>query len=90
MSLTGFSAPLWFLLLLPVLALAAGYLLVQRQRRRHTMRFTNLALLEKVAPRRPGWPRHVPTVLLVAGLVGLTVALAGPTAEQRCPATGQR
>ncbi len=85
MSLTGFSAPLWFLLLLPVLALAAGYLLVQRQRRRHTMRFTNLALLEKVAPRRPGWPRHVPTVLLVAGLVGLTVALAGPTAEQKVP-----
>lgn len=85
MSLTGFSAPLWFLLLLPVLALAAGYLLVQRQRRRHTMRFTNLALLEKVAPRRPGWPRHVPTVLLVAGLIGLTVALAGPTAEQKVP-----
>ncbi len=85
MSLTGFTAPLWFLLLLPVVALAAGYLLVQRQRRRHTMRFTNLALLEKVAPRRPGWPRHVPTVLLVAGLVGLTVALAGPTAEQKVP-----
>jgi len=85
MSLSGFTAPGWLLLLLGVVLLLAGYVVVQRRRQRHTMRFTNLAFLERVAPRRPGWPRHVPTALLLIGLVGLTVALAGPTAEQKVP-----
>jgi Ca-activated chloride channel family protein len=85
MSLSGFASPLWFLLLLAVAALLAGYLLVQRRRRRNTLRFTNLALLERVAPRRQGWPRHVPTALLLVALVGLTVALAGPTDDVKVP-----
>ncbi len=85
MSLSEFSSPLWFLLLLAVVLLLAGYMLVQRRRHRHTMRFTNLALLERVAPQRPGWPRHVPTALLLVGLVGLTVALAGPTGDVKVP-----
>lgn len=81
MSLSGFSSPLWFVLLLAVVALLVGYLLVQRRRHHHMLRFANFALLESVAPRRPGWPRHVPTVLLLVALIGLTVALAGPTGE---------
>ena len=85
MSLSGFASPLWFLVLLAVAALLAGYLLVQRRRRRNTLRFTNLALLEKVAPRRQGWSQHVPTALLLVGLVGLTVALAGPTDDVKVP-----
>ncbi|WP_017974905.1 VWA domain-containing protein [Actinopolyspora halophila] len=85
MSLTGFKAPWWFLLLAVVLVLVAGYLWVQRRRRRSTMRFSNLALLERVAPRKQGWPRHVPMALLGVTLVLLTVGLAGPTSEQRIP-----
>lgn len=85
MSLSGFSAPWWLLALVVVIALLAGYVLGQRRRHRNTLRFANLALLERVAPRRPGWPRHLPTALLLLGLVGLTVALAGPTAEVQVP-----
>jgi Ca-activated chloride channel family protein len=84
-SLSGFAAPWWFLLLLAVAALAAGYVLVQRSRRRRTMRFANLELLDKVAPKRQGWIRHVPAALMIVSLIVLTVSLAGPTAEQKVP-----
>ncbi|MDS0137007.1 MULTISPECIES: VWA domain-containing protein [unclassified Amycolatopsis] len=85
MSLTGFAAPWWFLLLIAVAAVAVGYVLAQRARRKRTMRFANLDLLEKVAPKSQGWVRHVPAVLIVLSLLLLTVALAGPTAEQKVP-----
>ncbi|MGH2602268.1 MAG: VWA domain-containing protein [Pseudonocardiaceae bacterium] len=85
MSLAGFTAPFWFLLLLVVAALAVGYLWMLRRQRRHLLRFANLAMLERVAPDRPGWRRHVPVTLLLVALVLLTVALAGPTAEQKVP-----
>jgi Ca-activated chloride channel family protein len=85
MSLTGFATPWWFLLLLAVAAVAGGYVLAQRVRRRRTMRFSNLELLDKLAPRSQGWIRHVPAALLLVSLLLLTVALAGPTAEQKVP-----
>jgi len=84
-SISGFTSPLWFLLLIAIAVLLLAYLLVQRMRRRHAMRFTNLALLERVAPTRQGWSRHVPTALFLVALAGLTVALAGPTSEQKIP-----
>ncbi|MEU4247289.1 VWA domain-containing protein [Amycolatopsis sp. NPDC026612] len=85
MSLTGFASPWWFLLLIAVAAVAVGYVLAQRARRKRTMRFANLELLEKVAPKSQGWVRHLPAVLIVLSLLLLTVALAGPTAEQKVP-----
>lgn len=85
MSLTGFASPWWFLLLPAVAAVAVGYVLSQRARRKRTMRFANLELLEKVAPKTQGWFRHVPAVLVVLSLLLLAVALAGPTAEQKVP-----
>jgi Ca-activated chloride channel family protein len=84
-SLSGFASPWWLLLIVVVAALAIGYYVAQRLRRRRTMKFTNLELLERVAPRRQGWWRHVPAVLLLVGLLVLAVSLAGPTAEQRVP-----
>ena len=60
LSLTGFTAAWWFLLLLVVAALAAGYVLIQRTRKRRTLRFANLDLLERVAPKKQGWWRHAP------------------------------
>ncbi|GHE82819.1 membrane protein [Amycolatopsis deserti] len=85
MSLSGFSAPWWFLLLFVVAAVAVGYVLAQRARRRRTMRFSNLELLDRIAPRSQGWPRHVPAALIIVSLLLLTVGLAGPTAEQKVP-----
>lgn len=85
MSLAGFSSPWWFLLLIAVAAVAGAYVLSQRQRRRRVLRFANLELLEKVAPKAQGWIRHVPAVLIVLSLLFLTVSLAGPTAEQKVP-----
>ncbi|NLG54361.1 MAG: VWA domain-containing protein [Rhodococcus sp.] len=85
MSLSQFSNPVWLAFLLVVVALIVGYLIVQRRRQRNTLRFTNFALLEKVAPDRPGLIRHVPVLLLVLSLVFFTVALAGPTRDERVP-----
>ncbi|WP_329793087.1 VWA domain-containing protein [Lentzea sp. DG1S-22] len=85
MSFSNFVTPWWFLLLVAVGLLAAGYVVVQRMRRKRVLRFTNLELLEKVAPKRERWSRHVPAAFLLAALALLTVALAGPTSEQRVP-----
>lgn len=85
LAFSGFATPLWFLLLIGVAFVIAGYLVVQRRRHQRVMRFTNLELLEKVVPKQPTWIRHVPAVVLVIALLLLTVALAGPTKEQRVP-----
>lgn len=85
MSVGDFTAPIWFLLFAVVAALVVGYAWSQRRRRRHTLRFANLAMLERVAPHRPGWPRHIPAALLLVALMMFTVALAGPTAEAKVP-----
>jgi Ca-activated chloride channel family protein len=85
MSLTEFASPGWFLLLVLVAGLTAGYLWMQQRRRRQVLRFANLDMLERIAPQRQGWQRHVPLTLLLVALVLLTVALAGPTAEQKVP-----
>ncbi len=80
-----FSTPWWLLLLVVVAALAVGYLVALRRRRRDTIRFTNLDLLDRIAPKRPGWYRHLPAVALITSLAVLTIALAGPQAEARVP-----
>jgi Ca-activated chloride channel family protein len=85
LSLGRFADAWWFLLLIAVAGLAAGYVIAQRRRRKRTMRFTNLALLEKVAPKRSRRSRHLPIAFLLASLVLFTIALAGPTAEARVP-----
>jgi Ca-activated chloride channel family protein len=84
-SFSNFVAPWWFLLLVAVALLTAGYVVSQRVRRKRVLRFTNLELLERVAPKRERWSRHVPAAFLLAALALLTVALAGPTSEQRVP-----
>ena len=85
MSLSQFASPWWFILLAVVAALAIGYVLAQRRKQKHTLRFSNMELLEKVAPNRPGRLRHIPIALLLVGLMLFTVALSGPTKEKRIP-----
>ncbi|NHC45003.1 VWA domain-containing protein [Motilibacter aurantiacus] len=81
----SFLAPERLLLLLGVAALAAAYVAMQRRRTEYAVRFTNLDLLDRVAPRRPGWRRHVPAAAFVLMLVLLVVGFARPEADVRVP-----
>lgn len=76
----------WRLLLLvgPV-ALLVAYLVAQRARRRTVVRFTTVDMLASVAPRRPGWQRHVSAGALLAAVVLLVVAFAQPAHVIRTP-----
>jgi Ca-activated chloride channel family protein len=81
----SFLAPTWLWLLVPVAALAALYVVLQLRRRRYAVRFTNVALLDKVAPRRPGWRRHVPAGFFVAAMILLVLGAARPATEVQVP-----
>jgi Ca-activated chloride channel family protein len=74
---------LW--LLAAVAALAVAYVLLQRRRSRYAVRFTNLKLLDRVAPSRPQWRRHVPAGLFLAMLALLVVGFARPQSEVQVP-----
>jgi Ca-activated chloride channel family protein len=67
---------LWWLL--AVAGLAIAYVAAQHWRRRTTLRFTAIDLLDRVAPHRPGWRRHVVAGLQLAGLAIGVVAIARP------------
>lgn len=79
-----FLAAQWLWLLIAVLGLAGAYLWVQlRGRQQAAVRFTNLELLASVAPKRPGWQRHIGAAFLLLALATMVVALARPTHEVR-------
>lgn len=80
-----FLSPIWLLLLLPVLALVAAYLIAQRRRRTFAVRFSSLPMLDKVAPRRPGWRRHAPAAAFGLAMTGLALAAARPEMDIRVP-----
>ncbi len=80
-----FLTPGWLWLLLAVAALLALYIVLQLRRRAYAVRFANLELLGKLAPRRPGWRRHLAFALLLLALSSLTVAMAKPTKDTRVP-----
>ncbi len=67
---------LWLLLLVP--ALVVAYILAQRRRKRYALRFSNLLLVREAVGRGPGWRRHVPPALFLAGLTVMLFALARP------------
>jgi Ca-activated chloride channel family protein len=77
------GARLW--LLLGVVGLAAGYVVQQLRRKQYAVRFTNLALLDRIAPRRPGWRRHVPAVAFLLALSTFTLAFARPSRPVKVP-----
>ncbi len=80
-----FEQPLWLWLLLVVAALVVAYLFAQRRRSRYAVRFATLPMLEKVAPKRPGWRRHAPALAFLAAMVVLTIAIARPVADVKVP-----
>ncbi len=81
----AFLSPSRLYALLAVIGVALAYLLFSFQRQRYTVRFTNLPLLDTVAPRRPGWRRHVAAAAFLVGLAALVVAWAQPADQVRVP-----
>src|SRR5437660_1190776 len=57
----------------------------QRRSRAYAVRFTNLALLNQVMGKGPGFRRHLPAILFVAGVAGLLFSMARPQASIRVP-----
>ncbi|WP_412518753.1 VWA domain-containing protein [Actinomadura madurae] len=81
----SFLDPVRLLLLLALPVLIAAYVVMQVRRGRYAARFTNLALLDKVAPTRPGWRRHVPAAAFLLMLGLFVTGFARPTADVRVP-----
>jgi Ca-activated chloride channel family protein len=62
-----------------------AYWLLLRRRRKQAVRYSSVALLRTVLPRRKRWKRHLPVALLLAGLVALAVAAARPHTTRDVP-----
>src|SRR5436190_18226129 len=80
-----FQSPIWLLALLAVVALVAFYVLLQLRRKAYAARFTNVALLSSLVPKRPGWRRHLAFGLVALALAVLVVSLAVPSATVKVP-----
>lgn len=74
---------LWLLILIPLIT--AVYVLLQMRRSRYVVRFTNLAVLSQVAPKRPGWRRHVAAGLFLAMLTLMVIGFARPATAVKVP-----
>lgn len=74
----SFAAPLVLLALAALPLLAVWYLLAQRNRRAAGAAFAAPRMQPAVAPRRPGWRRHVPMLVFLLALAALIVAAAKP------------
>lgn len=80
-----FLQPWWLLSLLPVLAIAAGYVWRQVHRRAYAVRFTNVELLKSLAPRGLGWRRHVAAGTFLLALAALATGMARPSVDAKEP-----
>ncbi|MDT4920321.1 MAG: Ca-activated chloride channel [Pseudonocardiales bacterium] len=80
-----FLSPAYLTLLVAVAALGAVYAIMQVRRKRFVARFSNLDLLGSVAPRRPGWRRHLTFALLLVALTVLSLGVARPSTAVKVP-----
>ena len=80
-----FLAPgrLWLLLVVP--ALIGLYVVLQYRKSHYAVRFTNLALLDTVVPRRVNWRQHVAVALAMLTLAFGIVLFAKPAKEIEVP-----
>jgi Ca-activated chloride channel family protein len=75
----SFDEPWRLAILVVPAALLIAYIVAQRARRKYALRFTSVDLLASVAPKRPGWQRHVSAVLMLAAVAALAFGFAKPT-----------
>ena len=80
-----FLAPERFALLVVPLLFAALYLVRQRRRRAYVLRYTDLDLIDTVAPRRPGLRRHLVAVVYLTAAALLVIAAARPALATEVP-----
>lgn len=76
-----FAHPSRLLVLAVLAALAVAYVVLQLRRRGLQRAWSQDALRASSTPRHPGPLRHVAAVLLLASLVAMTAAFAGPQRE---------
>jgi Ca-activated chloride channel homolog len=74
---------LWLLLLVPVLI--AGYILIQRRRQKYALRYSSLSIVKEALIQGPGFRRHIPPSLFLAGLLLIIFAMARPVATVILP-----
>ena len=83
----SFSSPLVLIALLAIPVLIAWYVGQQRRRAQAAEAFVAPALTRSVAPKRPGWRRHVPMIAFALALAILIVAAARPQRTKAVPIT---
>jgi len=71
--------------LLVLVGLAIAYVMVQFRSREYAVRFTNLDLLDSIAPARPGWRRHLPAIAFLLAGIALVAAFARPARSVLVP-----
>ena len=80
-----FLAPYRLWLFAAVAVLVVVYAVMQFRRRKYAVRFTNMALLDQVAPKRPGWRRHIPAIVFLMAISALVVGFAQPARDTKVP-----
>lgn len=76
-----FLAPWWLLCVAAVVVLAGVYVWAQLRRKKYAVRFSNVNLLRSIAPRVPGWRRHLIAGALAVGVLALSLGMARPAVD---------
>jgi Ca-activated chloride channel homolog len=79
----SFEEPWRLAILAAPVVLLVAYLIAQRARRKYALRFTSVDLLASVAPRRPGWQRHISAALMLAAVSALVFGFAKPSGTKK-------
>jgi Ca-activated chloride channel family protein len=81
----SFEWPLALLSLAVVPALLGTYWWMLRRRQKQAVRYSSVALLRSVLPKRSRWQRHLPIAMLLASLAALALAAGRPHVERSVP-----
>jgi Ca-activated chloride channel family protein len=80
-----FTEPVRLWLFVGLAVLLVVYVIAQSRRGRYALEFSDASLLDAVAPRRPGWRRHVVATTFLGVLGLLILAFAGPVTQREQP-----